>query len=253
MGNFNTKHAATSAIMLHPFVLFGPSHLAVIAFAIAVPLLLSVPARKYETFARVVRWVFAALIIGAWIAWYVLFASRGWLGASNEWPMNLCDWAAIATIIALVTQNRRAYELSYFWGLCGTAEALVTPDVNFDFPDAQFIVFFLGHAAIIASVLFLTFGVRMRPGLKSIPRVALWSLVYLAAAAFVDWKLGTNYGFLRGKPHQATLLAVLSPWPWYIAELVPIGILSALVCYAPFFVADNFREMVLKRDAPIPK
>jgi hypothetical integral membrane protein (TIGR02206 family) len=239
--------------MPHPFVLFGPSHLAVIALAIAVPLLLSVPARRSESFARAMRWAFAALIVGAWIAWYWLFASRGWLGAGNEWPMNLCDWAAIATIIALLTRNRHAYELSYFWGLCGTAEALVTPDVTFDFPDAQFIVFFLGHAAIIASVLFLTFGARMRPNLKSIPRVALWSLVYLAAAAFVDWKLGTNYGFLRGKPHQMTLLAVLAPWPRYIAELVPIGILSALVCYAPFFAADKIRGTPLKRNAAIPR
>ena len=71
------------------------------------------------------------------------------------------------------------YELSYFWGLCGTAEALVTPDVNFDFPDGQFIVFFLGHALIIASVLFLTFGMRMRPHARSILRVMAWSLVYL--------------------------------------------------------------------------
>jgi hypothetical integral membrane protein (TIGR02206 family) len=236
-----------------PFVLFGPSHLAVMALALAVPLVLALPARESETLARAIRWVLAALLIGAWIAWYAVFASRGWLNAGNAWPMNLCDWAAIAVIVTLICPNQLGYKLSYFWGLCGTAEALVTPDVNFDFPDAQFIVFFLGHAAIIAAVLFLTFGARMRPTLRSIPRVMAWSLAYLAAAAAIDWALGTNYGFLRAKPHQATLLAALGPWPWYIAELVPIGIASALFIYAPFFIADKIREGGLKRAAPIPR
>lgn len=224
-----------------PFILFGPSHLAVIALAVVAPLVLAVPARKSEDIARAIRWTFAALLIGAWLAWYAVFASRGWLTSGNEWPMNLCDWAAIAVIVTLIRPNQLGYELSYFWSLCGTVQALVTPDVKFDFPDAQFIVFFLGHAGIIAAVLFLTFGARMRPNLRSIPRVMLWSIVYLAAAAAIDWALGANYAFLRAKPHQATLFAVLAPWPWYIAELVPIGIVSALACYAPFFVADKFR------------
>jgi len=76
------------------FVLFGVSHLAVIALAIAVPMLLAIPARRNERLARAICWAFAASLIGAWIAWYVYFASHGWLNANNQWPMNLCDWAA---------------------------------------------------------------------------------------------------------------------------------------------------------------
>jgi hypothetical integral membrane protein (TIGR02206 family) len=239
--------------MRAPFVLFGAWHLAVMALAVAVPLAFAIPARRNEGVARAICWALAALLIGVWIAWYVYFTSHGWLNANNQWPMNLCDWAAIAVIITLIRPNQATYELSYFWGLCGTMEALVTPDVNFDFPDGQFIVFFLGHALIIASVLFLTFGMCMRPHARSILRVMAWSLVYLAAAALIDWRLGTNYGFLRAKPHQETLMAVLGPWPRYIAELVPIGIASALLVYAPFFVADKFREGALKRNAPIPR
>ena len=37
-------------------------------------------------------------------------------------------------------------------------------------------------------------------------------------------------------------MAVLGPWPWYIAELVPIGIVSALFVVCAVFVADKFRE-----------
>ena len=36
----------------------------------------------------------------------------------------------------------------------------------------------------------------------------------------------------------------LAPWPWYVPELVLIGILSLLIYYTPFWVMDLRRRRI---------
>jgi hypothetical integral membrane protein (TIGR02206 family) len=226
------------------FVLFGYEHLIVIALTFAVPLTMAFVARRMGGVAasHAFRAFFIALLIGTWAAWYVLFIARGWLTLSNALPMNLCDWTTIAVLVALMTQSQKSYELAYFWSLAGTMQGLVTPDVNFGFPEPQFVVFFLGHSLIIAAVVYLTVAEGMRPVAASIPRVIVWSLAYAVAASAVDFALGTNYGFFRAKPDHATLFDFMPGWPWYIPIVVGLGFLSVLLFYAPWVAADAFRR-----------
>jgi uncharacterized membrane protein YwaF len=34
----------------------------------------------------------------------------------------------------------------------------------------------------------------------------------------------------------------MAPWPWYIAQLALLGVLSVLVYYSPFYFADRLRQ-----------
>ncbi len=209
---------------------------------VATPLLLAAPARGCTPLDRLARLSLATFLVLGWICWFILFAERGWLSIGNGLPLNLCDWASIALVAALLTRNQFAYELGYFWGLGGTLQGMITPDVAYDFPDPQFLFFFVEHGGIIAALLYLTLGTGLRPRISSLPRVAIATLFYAAVAGIADWLLGTNYGFLRAKPPGTTLLSFLSPWPWYIPELVAAGILSLMVYYLPFAVADWSRR-----------
>jgi hypothetical integral membrane protein (TIGR02206 family) len=103
-------------------------------------------------------------------------------------------------------------------------------------------VFFAFHCGVIAAVLYMTLGMRMRPVPASIPRVIAWTLFYGAAAGTVDWLFKVNFGFLRAKSTDPSVLDLLSPWPWYIAELVPIALVFILILYSPFFIADRVRR-----------
>lgn len=230
--------------MGEPFVAFGASHLLVIALTFIVPAGLAVVAQglRSERFARAVCVAFAVGLITIWLVWYELIAARGWISAETILPMNLCDWATLATLATLLRPNQRSYELAYFWALSGTLQALVTPELYYDFPDLRFIVFFALHGGTIAAVLFLTFARSMRPLLASLPRVIAWSLFYLAAALAVNRLFGTNFGYLSTKPTTPSLLDAMGPWPVYIVELAGVGILYVLVLYAPFFVADRLRR-----------
>ena len=228
-----------------PFVLFGRSHEIVLAFIVLVPIVLSIVVRATGSRAltHLVCWILAAAILGAWAFWYWIAARNGWLDLGNELPMDLCSWACIATVATLIYPNQKSYELAYFWALAGTLQGIVTPDIRFDFPEPRFIEFSVFHGGIIASVIFLTLGMRPRPYPMSILRVMAWSLFYMAAAGAVDWALGVNYGFLRAKPSHASVYDLMPDWPYYLPVVVALGVISALVYYAPFFLADRLRGL----------
>lgn len=228
--------------MAAPFILFGPAHLIALALGVAVPLLLALWVRRSRARDHGVRLLLAALLAAGWLGWYAMLWARGWLAAGNALPLNLCDWAQAALIVALLSRNQRAYELGYFWGLGGTLQGVITPDLPSGFPDLQFLLFMLDHAGLIAVVLYLTWGSGMRPVASSLPRVILASLFYVAIAGIADYMLGTNYGFLRGKGDHVSLLTWLAPWPWYIGELVAIGLMSVAIYYAPFWLWDRFKR-----------
>jgi hypothetical integral membrane protein (TIGR02206 family) len=231
--------------MPHPFLLFGPSHLTAIACTLLVPLALSLLARHERLGRRtdrVARAALAAFLLLGWLGWWGLSAARGTLGIDNGLPMNLCDWAEIALLVALLTRHQFAYELGYFWGLGGTLQGVLTPPLYWDFPDPQFLFFFIQHGGVVASLLYLTLGTRLRPTWRSLPRVVAATFGYLAAAALVDWLLGANYGFLRAKPAGQNLLTLMSPWPWYIPELVAAGLVFVLLYYVPFALVDMLRR-----------
>ena len=217
------------------FVMFGSSHLMMLVLAALAPIVLALAARIRPPLDHPIRFSLAALLMGGWLCWYALFWARGWLTLDNGLPLNLCDWAAVILIFALITKQQFAYELGYFWGLGGSLQGLLTPDITYDFPDPQFIFFAINHAGIITALLYLTFT-GMRPRLAALPRVAAASVFYALVAATADVALGVNYGFLAHKPVNASVMDFLSPWPWYIPELVGIGILSLLIYYAPFLI-----------------
>ena len=204
--------------------------------------------RAHPGIDRAIRWSMAVLMSANWFLWMLLLYEKRWLGLGNELPLNLCDWATAATVITLLYPNQRSYELAYFWALAGTLQGMLTPDVKFEFPDIEFLLFFVFHGGIIASVLYLTFGLGWRPIPASLPRVIAWTLLYAGLAACVDWLAGTNYAFLRTKPPFATVFDVMPDWPWYIPVLVALGFLSTAVYYAPFFVWDKLRA---QRSEPV--
>jgi hypothetical integral membrane protein (TIGR02206 family) len=223
------------------FVLFGTTHLTAIALAFAVPVLLAILVRLSGSAAllNAVRWAFAAELIAMYLLWFWLL----YVGVvGNLLPMHLCDWAAIAAIVTLLRPNQKSYELAYFWTFSGTLQATLTPELGYDFPDPRFVIFFGFHCGVIAAVLFMTLGMRLRPVAASIPRVVGWTVFYGIAAGAVDWLTGANYGFLRAKPVNHSVLDLLSPWPWYIAELVPIALVFILILYSPFFIADRVKR-----------
>jgi hypothetical integral membrane protein (TIGR02206 family) len=227
-----------------PFVLFGKTHLIALILPFVLPPLVAwaVQPKTRPQLDCILRWTLGVAMTVNWFGWMLLLHGKGWLGIDNEFPLNLCDWATVATVVTLFWPNQRTFELAYFWALAGTLQGMLTPDVQLDYPDTQFLLFFVFHGGIIGAVLYLIFGLGMRPYLQSLPRVIGWTFVYAGVASLFDALTGANYGLLHGKPPYPTILDLMPPWPWYVGVLIAMGLASTVIYYSPFFVLDWLRR-----------
>ena len=100
---------------------------------------------------------------------------------------------------------------------------------------------------MIAGVLYGAIVLRLRPHAASILRVAVLTLGLAAVVFFLNLWLGTNFLYLMAKPDRPSLLDWFGPWPWYWWGLIAVSLMSFLILYAPFFVADWFRGRALDR------
>jgi hypothetical integral membrane protein (TIGR02206 family) len=150
-------------------------------------------------------------------------------------PLALCHVALIVAAIACWwPQLSLPVELTYFWGLAGTLQAVAMPDLSAGFPQLEFFQFVVGHLGIVIAALFLVVGLRQWPRPGSVPRVLAITVAYTAFVGLFDWLTGSNYMYLAAIPTQWSLLSVLGPWPWYIVSAAVVGLVLFLILDAPF-------------------
>jgi len=216
------------------FVPWGPDHQAVVAAtALAAVALILARARLRAADDRWVRRRVAALLAANELIAWVIAASHG----HPRVPLQLCDLAFFATVWALWSVRRPVAELAYFWGLAGSLQAVLTPDLREAFPQYWWVKFFVSHCGIVLSALYLGLSGRVRPTARSVWRMWLVTNMYAGVAGIINWLFGTNYGYLAQKPAQPSLLDYLGPWPYYIGAMEVIALGLFAVCYAPFALA----------------
>jgi hypothetical integral membrane protein (TIGR02206 family) len=155
--------------------------------------------------------------------------------ARSSLPLALCDVTLVIGALACWLPNwRLGVELTYFWGLAGTLQAVLTPDLSTPFPQLGFIEFTVGHLGIVIAAMYLVVGLGLRPRRGSVPRVFAITVIYTACVGVIDWLTGANYMYLANQPAHASLLSLLGPWPWYIASAAGVAIILLLVLDAPF-------------------
>jgi hypothetical integral membrane protein (TIGR02206 family) len=188
---------------------------------------------------------------GPWVVWagraislVLVIDALAFMGipiASGHWnvrsslPLALCDVALVVAAIACWRPGwQLTVELTYFWGLAGTLQAVITPDLSAHFPELEFFEFVVGHLAIVTAALFLVVGLRLEPRPGAVWRVYAITLGYTAVIGLFDWVTDSNYMFLRAVPRHTSLLSLLGPWPWYILNGAGIALVLLLILDAPF-------------------
>ncbi len=174
---------------------------------------------------RFPEYFLAVAIMGGEIAYISLKIIHGLFDLRYHLPLQLCDLAAASVVLAIFSHRKIFFELAFFWGLTGTLQAILTPDLQHDFPHPDFLVFFMMHSGIVAGVLFLAISGKkcIRPG--SAIRVFLLSQIYIGGMIPLNFLLEANYGYLTHKPFRGTLMEYLGPWPWYILSFELAAIL----------------------------
>ena len=219
--------------------LFGRVHLAIVAAVPAVAAALAIASRRRPASGRPIRYALGAFLLLNEIVWYVYQIQHGYLRFPGQLPLQLCDVAVWLAALAALSRSVWAFDLVWYWGLCGAGMALLTPDLWTPFPSYLAIAFFLSHGGVVATILFLAWSGLARPRPGSVRRafVAL-NAVAVVIGAF-DAIFGTNYFYLRQKPSNASLLDFLGPWPVYILVAEPLVLLLFWILWAPFRRTDD--------------
>ena len=178
------------------------------------------------------------------VSWWVFMAAGGGEPGqrAQPLPLQLCDVAIFVAAAALWTRQPLLVETAYFWGLAGTIQALLTPDLPQHFPSYPYFQYYVAHGGVVAAALVLVIGLRMRPRQWAVLRVAGLTVVYAAFVGLVDAVTGADYMFLRSKPDSPTLLDALGPWPVYVFSGALVAALLFAVLNTPFWRAERSRE-----------
>ena len=192
----------------------------------------------------------AILIAVNEISWFAVEWWDGVFNLQNDLPLHLCDVAALIAVAALWTGRQLLVELTYFWGIAGTANGVLTPDIGDHFPTYPFFQYFIQHAAIPGAALFLVVGLRIYPRPWAAERAFGLSVGLLVLDAVANLLTNGNYLFLRSVPPGSNVLDLLGPWPWYIVGAALLAGVIFAVLELPFRIVG--RERARSRISPYP-
>ena len=144
------------------FTTFSAEHVATIGviFLLALGLVIIGRSRSLAHLVRPVSWALCVLAVGHEAAWVIGAMILGHWHFSWGVPLQLCDLAIFAVALTLIRHYQWVWELAYFWGLGGSLQAILTPDLNVTFPHLIYIKFFLSHGCTVTGVIFLAAGAK---------------------------------------------------------------------------------------------
>ena len=221
-------------------------HLAAVAAIVVVAAALVLTARlRPGAWTTTAARILAAVLVSAEVGWWIYLATSGLSGSelATAFPLQLCDAAIFIAAFALLLRSQLLVEVTYFWGLAGTLQALVTPDLPQHFPSFPFFQYYLAHGGIVTAALFLVVGLRQWPRRNALFSVIAITIAYVLLVGAVDAVTGTNYMYLRSKPPIASLFDLMGPWPWYVVGSAVLGIALLFILDAPF-------RLLRHRDSP---
>lgn len=179
--------------------------------------------------------VLAVILLADVISRQVAPALAGTWSVRSDLPLFPCDLIGWVAPFALWSASPLAVEWTYFWGLSGGIQAVVTPTVTQRFPRLGFMQYVVLHNGVIIAALILVVGWRVTPRRGAMVRIGALTAVYTLLVGLVDLSTGGNYMYLRHPPGRSTVLADLGPWPWYVFGAAGIAMLSFAVLDAPFW------------------
>ena len=154
---------------------------------------------------------------------------------AEDLPLHMCGISFFTSTYALYSKNQTAFELSYFWGLAGAFQAIITPDPTRFVMDVSLFWNFLSHGLIILNVIWMIVIDNMRCRVGSYLNAIIITNGILFIISIVNSILGGNYWFICEKPGGESPF-IMGEWPLYIIGFQISGILLLGLFYIPMII-----------------
>lgn len=231
-----------SSNVSEPFSAFSAAHLSALGLFAAAAALMFVfrdVIRSRPKLKQALRLTLLAALIAAEVSLHIWYVVSDVWNAQHTLPLELCSLMLLAAIAMLITRSRFLAGLVFFAGIGGALQALLTPNLAYAYPHFRFVQFFVAHAAIILSALYMIWIERFRPTWRTV-LTAMGSLNAIALVVYLlDRLLDANYMFLRGKPDTPSVLDMFGEYPLYIVAEELLALFTFTALYIVFFVVPD--------------
>ena len=231
------------------FILFGSTHILTLFLIFSISIGFSIYARgiydevKFSVFEKSLGYL---LILNELLKpFYLNYFSPEDYNWTNTIPLHACHFSSYATGLFLLTRNQKFFDFAYFWGLGGGTMALFTPDIEFTFPDLDFITLFSGHGLLFFALLFIAVVIKQNITFDSYKNAIKFSLYILPVVYLINVIVGGEPGFeanlwyLMKAPAGDSLMNFFPNPPLHIIPLFPIVMLVFYILYLPYKVKNN--------------
>ena len=207
--------------------------------------------RKRETIANskresTYRLILAFIMILSDMTYYWRLVALPELGPNpiEHLPISVCGWAIIMGSYMVATKNQTLFDITYFWLLCGSVFALITPStITYAGPTRfRYFQFWTEHLMGYVAIFYMVFVHKMRPNRRSMIK-SYAALAVLAVIAYGTNRMlgpGANYLFMAEPSQTPTILDILPPI-FALRLAVMTVVISALffVAYLPWYLKDQ--------------
>jgi hypothetical integral membrane protein (TIGR02206 family) len=224
-----------------PFIAYGNSHLVVLCFSLLLLALILIASKKLCTEKNLFIGRFLAIILALSVVVYTIFEiALGRFTIADDLPLSLCNLFALVAPFALWYPKHKYFEPIYFLVMAGTFQAIVTPDLYFDYPAYEFFKYWITHVGLVLLMIHYMVCFALYPTAKGILKTFGWLNVYVVALLPLNYLLDANYFYLIEKPLNPSVLDFFGPWPVYIlvAEILVMGFFA--IAMIPVFLAKKF-------------
>ena len=173
--------------------------------------------------------------------WVILEIIAGSFDMSLHLPVHLCRLSNLLIPLVMIKRHFLTFEILFFWGLSGSLQGAITPDISAGFPHFHYFRFWVGHNGIILALVYAVVVFKMRPTSYSIWKSFIALNIFLILAVIVNLVLDANYFWICGKPttptgeHVPSILDFMGPWPWYILSAEFLALFHFVLAYLPFY------------------
>lgn len=238
------------------FSIFTFAHLAPVLVMIIMILLIYFCKDRIRSMKReeVLRYILAFVLIVSEMAYYWRLVGIPALGPNpvEHLPIAVCGWAAIFCSYLVIGKSQTLFDICYFWLLCGSVFALLTPTVlTYTGPTRfRYYQFWTEHTMGYVAVFYMIFVHKMRPTVKSAVKSFAALLILAIVAYFANTIIGpgANYLFLARPESAPSVLDILPP-NFALRTLIMAAVIAALyvVAYLPWYFKDKRAEKAEKQ------
>ena len=192
------------------------------------------------------RYLIAFALICSEMSYYWRLVAMPSLGPNpvDHLPISVCGWAVVFASYMVIGKSRTLFGICYFWLLCGSIFALITPTViTYTGPTRfRYYQFWLEHTLGYVAVFYMMFVHKMRPTVKT-GVVAYGALACLAVIAYFANSLigpGANYLFMAKPEDTPSILDILPP-NYALRILIMAAVITVLflLAYLPWYLQDR--------------